>query len=570
MDPPTSHVLTNNIDTIDIIEGPYDVENFGTLSGAVKIKTKQPEENLHGEVNFNAGSWGYQKIGATISGGNQTLRGLLSISSESSSQYEDGNGDDFEQQIKRISTPATTYTEISDAYSGIDAYSKQTTMAKLFYNPNENQALTLSYTANRSDDILYPSSKMDALYDDSNILNVSYSISNISPLSKKLTLEYFDSDVDHPMSTKYRNASGAGSVNEVISSLTTQTQGFKLKNLIDINDTTLLNIGIDNNQRNWNGSYIGYGTKAMATGRISIDDVNTDNVALFAELEKKYSQFTLTTGARLDDTSTTSLDKVVDNKYSTLSAFVRASYPVNQSTKLIAGIGRSSRVPDARELYFKSMTNVTIGTPTLTETTNQEIDLSIENNFDDFSITTKLFHSSLTDYIYFNSSKASNNFENIDATIYGLSVSGFYTVNDKVYTDFGLAYQVGKKDSPLAGQTDTDLANITPLKVNLGVNYDYSDKGTIKFEVVATDTWDNFDSDNGEQLINGYEVLNIKAIHHINRNLEITLGVDNVFDETYAVNNTYKDLTLLADGSGDVMLLNEPGRYFYVNASYKF
>ncbi|WP_293815956.1 TonB-dependent receptor plug domain-containing protein, partial [Thiolapillus sp.] len=28
MDPPTSHILTNNIESVEITEGPYDVENF--------------------------------------------------------------------------------------------------------------------------------------------------------------------------------------------------------------------------------------------------------------------------------------------------------------------------------------------------------------------------------------------------------------------------------------------------------------------------------------------------------------------------------------------------------------
>ena len=36
MDPPTSHILANQIDEIEVIEGPYDVENFGTLSGGIK------------------------------------------------------------------------------------------------------------------------------------------------------------------------------------------------------------------------------------------------------------------------------------------------------------------------------------------------------------------------------------------------------------------------------------------------------------------------------------------------------------------------------------------------------
>ena len=46
MDPPTSHVLTNNIDTVEVTEGPFDVENFGTLSGLVNIKTKKPTKKF--------------------------------------------------------------------------------------------------------------------------------------------------------------------------------------------------------------------------------------------------------------------------------------------------------------------------------------------------------------------------------------------------------------------------------------------------------------------------------------------------------------------------------------------
>jgi iron complex outermembrane recepter protein len=122
----------------------------------------------------------------------------------------------------------------------------------------------------------------------------------------------------------------------------------------------------------------------------------------------------------------------------------------------------------------------------------------------------------------------------------------------------------------LAGQTDRDLANITPMKLNLGLNYDYSPSGTAKIEVVAADTWDNYDEDNGEQEIDSYAVMNLKARHDLSKHFEITVGLDNIFDKTYAVNNTYKDLILLFDGTGEVMKINEPGRYYYINASYKF
>ncbi|MCW9004456.1 MAG: TonB-dependent receptor, partial [Gammaproteobacteria bacterium] len=185
------------------------------------------------------------------------------------------------------------------------------------------------------------------------------------------------------------------------------------------------------------------------------------------------------------------------------------------------------------------------------------------------NIKTKLFHSQLKDYIYYNSDSATNNFENIDATIQGLEISGAYFLSDEINIDFGLAYQKGEKDNALTGQTDTDLAEIPPLKANIAVNYDYGLKNTASVELVAVDAWDDFDADNGEQALKGYGVINAKVTHNVTKTFELTAGIDNLFDKTYATSNTYQDLTLLATG-GTIMLLNEPGRYLYVNGSYQF
>lgn len=148
-------------------------------------------------------------------------------------------------------------------------------------------------------------------------------------------------------------------------------------------------------------------------------------------------------------------------------------------------------------------------------------------------------------------------------------MNGSYYINDEVYMDFGIAYQRGEKDEAIAGQTDTDLAEISPLKMNLAMNYDYGFKNTARIELIAADAWDNFDADNGEQEIASYTVVNAKVKHNVSNEFELTVGIDNLFDETYAVTNTYQDLTLLVAGS-DIMLLNEPGRYLYVNGTYKF
>ena len=571
MDPPTSHILTNNIQDIEVTDGPFDVENFGTLSGAVKITTKVPEPGLKGDVSLNMGSWDYQKFAATLSGGSDKVRVMFSVSEESGGQYEDGDGNNFSQQIE-ASIPGSM-ANYKPEYEDMDAYKKTTMMGKIYAFTAENQELELSYTANRSDDVLYPSTPMDAIYDDSDIVTFNYRFFDLGNYSSKLELQAYDSKVDHPMSNYYRRSSGTNSANEKISALETHSQGLKLINTADISADADIKYGIDLNKRNWDGEYEGLGMSAMITGIVSIPDVDTENKALFLEYNRDFEAVNFKMGARYDDTSISNADAMLqDNDYTAFSAFVFSSYQVNNEHKLFGGLGRGSRVPDARELYFRSsmMGGMLLGTPDLDDTTNTELDLGVESQIGGLSMKSKIFYSSLEDYIYFNSSKSMNKFENIDATLYGLDISGIYKINAEYDIDFGLAMQKGRKDKALTGQTDKDLAEIPPMKLNTAFNYHYQKDSYAMLEVIAAQSWDNYDEDNGEQALDSWAVMNLKVKHRFNESFGITAGVDNVFDDTYAVSNTYRDLTLLSDASGDVMLINEPGRYFYVNGVYSF
>jgi iron complex outermembrane receptor protein len=450
------------------------------------------------------------------------------------------------------------------------AYDKKTFMGKLFFNPTDNQELRLSYTANRSDDILYPSSKMDALYDDSDIYNLEYSITDMGSLSKKLDFQAYHSEVDHPMSNKYRRSAVMGT--EMISALTTDMDGLKLKNLMELGEADLT-VGVDASRRNWDGKYINVTTGTTLPIK-SIDDVDTDNIAVFTKLEQSFGKLDLDAGLRYDDTSIEHSGALKDNDYSSLNGYVFTTYNADAGRQFFVGAGKSTRVPDARELYFTSQmpmpTGTLIGTPTLEQTTNYEIDLGLRKQYSNGYSKIKVFHSWLKDFIAYNATNM--NFENVDAKIYGIEVSGSYTISEAAYVDAGLAYQRGKKDAPLSGgQTDRDLAEIPPLKANVALNYD-TEMTSSKIEVIAADNWSSFDSDNGEQAISGYAIANIEWNRDLTNGFDITLGMDNVFDHTYAVSNTYQDLTLLVTGvpGDEIMLLNEPGRYIYANLRYRF
>lgn len=550
MDPTISHVLSNNVQNVKVIEGPYDVENFGTLSGLVKVETKEPTKDVHGEINLNAGSYGYRKASATVSGGNDRVKLLVSTSTEESDQYKDGNGDNFSQQ--QIAKGIPTTNQYIDQNK--KAYEKKTLLTKGQFNINDDQEIKLSYTANRSDEILYPTGTMDADYDDSNIYTVGYTARNLGDLSKELNLDYYYSDVDHPMSTKLRNS---GSVNYMTARYKTSIWGSKIKNSMEVADS-LVTIGLDTSVRNWKGEMYRTNVATGATSMNSIPLASTDttNKAVFSKVEKSFGKLDLEVGTRYDYTDVDSSDVAKnDKKYVGLNANIFGIYNVDEKMKYFAGVGKSSRVPDARELYSST------GNSNLDDIKNYEADLGFDKTIGNFNIRPKLFYSVLKDYIY----NTGTSFENIDAKIYGLDISGLYAMTDNLSLDYGVAYQRGKKDD---NANDKDLAEIPPLKANLALNYEM-DKSKYTAEVIAVDRWDSYDSSAKEQELAGYALFNLKYANQLHKNFGVTIGVDNVFDKVYNSTNTYQDITYASVGSERV-LFNDPGRYGYVNLKYSF
>jgi iron complex outermembrane receptor protein len=560
MDPPVSHILASQIDEITVIEGPYDVETFGTMSGGIKVTTKKPTKDLHGEVNFGFGSWNYTKVGATVSGGNDIVRVLVSGSSEASGQYVDGNGNTLSQQTKKAPFPNQYQTK----YEDMQAYKKKSLMAKAYVTVADDQELQLSTTKNKSDDVLYPGTPMDAAYDYSNIYSVAYDIKNISDIYKDINLQYYYSDVDHPMDTRYRNS---GLTNFRTNHLQTTMQGVKLKNSFDLESYKLL-VGLDGSKRTWEGELFDTNTLTGTEGphTVSLTPTTTNNKALFAKAQKAFGDLNFELGARYDSTDVKP-DGIayISKDYSALNANLLTSYYLTKEDKIFLGLGQASRVPDARELYI-----VGSGNQELAQTTNREADLGYELRNDLMKFKIKGFYSMLKDYIYLQKlTPTTYKFQNIDAKVYGGELSASVYATDELTIDMGASYKIGEKAEALVGQTDKDLADIAPLRGNLALNYEYQNDSIATIESIFSDKWSAYDADNGEQELAAWGILNMKVKHAVSKSFDFTLGVNNVLDEAYAQSNSYVDLTLISAGA-DTMVLNEPGRYVYTNLDFKF
>ncbi|MDM5271452.1 TonB-dependent receptor [Sulfurovum sp. zt1-1] len=570
MDPPISHIATNNVDYIEINEGPFNVEDFGNLGADVKISTLKPSKEFTGEVGLNLGSWDYKKGYFNVSGGVENVRFLLSASTERGGQYEDGDGNTFaEQQDNYIADHATAGgMAYLPSQRDMDAFSKKTMMAKLFWDIAENQELRLGYTANRSDNILYPNTPMDAIYDDSDIYTAEYIAKDLGEYSKKLSLNLYQTEVDHPMSNEYRKSSMMMGV--MTHALTTKVQGAKLKNEFELGNHALA-VGLDYSLRNWDGKYY-MNDMPLSSQYNSIWDVDTENAGIFIKDKMTVDQFEIDMGLRYDNTEITTADtntSVPDRSYNSISGNILATYHANETTKYFVGAGIGNRVPDGRELYYYDKSGLRIGNFDLKKVTNNEIDMGLEKKYENAVVKAKFFYSYLKNFIAYNS--VQKTFDNIDARIWGFDLSGTYFATESLSFDIGMSKQNGKKldAGNIVGQEDQDLPEIPPFKMNLAVNYEVDPSLLLNAEVIASDAWVHYDAINGEQKLDAYGVLNLKGTKTFGNNVELTVGVDNVFGSTYATSNTYRDLTLIY-GGGDVMLLNEPGRYFYTNLKYKF
>lgn len=566
MDPPSMHISSAQIASVEVQEGPFDVTQFGSLGGKINVVTKDPQKGIHGDVSATLGSFDYRKLSTTVEGGNDKVQALVGFSRETSGQYKDGEGRTLTEQTNALlpTAPALHPSEYKSSYADANAYDRTNFWTKIVGNISNNQKLTMSYFGDRTDDVLYPRYRMDAQVDDTNMFNLKYQLSNLSDFSDELKIEAYHSKVTHVMGTDFRV--GATTVNNtMVAPVDATIQGASIENTLAISGAKV-SVGFDGSMRNWNGTS---GPKVNPTTTILLPNVDTKNIALYAKALKAVGNYDLSGGVRYDDTSVNADQALkltaVDKDYNNFSANILAKYNYTPTANVFIGMGQSIRVPDARELYWPTPAG---SHDNLNETKNREIDLGAEQTIGNIHIKGTAFYSDLKDYIYAYKSGANLTWKNIDATIVGLDLKIDVALNNEWRIDTGMAYQKGtKKDPSQLGQTDKDLAGIPPMKGRAALVFDNNIHYAMAEWIAANNQ--TIDSNNGEKDISGYAILNLKYGAQLGNGFSLTTGINNFFNRTYAVSNSYVGNEFIADG-GIPLVLNEPGRNFYATLSYKF
>ena len=129
-----------------------------------------------------------------------------------------------------------------------------------------------------------------------------------------------------------------------------------------------------------------------------------------------------------------------------------------------------------------------------------------------------------------------------------------------------MAYQKGEKRSQPDNNNDKDLALVPPLKIKTALNYNIK-KVFTTFEFVYSAKDNDIDQDAGEQFIDNWGIFNFRGGYSFNR-LTINAGIENIFDKSYAVSNSY-EWDVVNGTAANPDIINEPGRFIFLSLMYK-
>ncbi len=239
-----------------------------------------------------------------------------------------------------------------------------------------------------------------------------------------------------------------------------------------------------------------------------------------------------------------------DEQYDNFDIVLKASQPLTEHTVAHIGVARKSRAPSYQESFLWLPLPAAggladgrsyIGNLDLDSEIAYELNIGLAWQQGNAYFTPELFYREIEDFIQgtpstdmlanmvatMMSGNTALQFNNIDAEMYGLDAGWGYRINEQWRIDGVLSYVRGKRSD----QND-DLYRVAPLNHRLTVSYE-TDRLGFKIESVIYAKQDKVSAFNNEQETAGYGLVNLDSFYRVAENIEIGLGVQNLFDRKH-------------------------------------
>ena len=346
-------------------------------------------------------------------------------------------------------------------------------------------------------------------------------------------------------------------------------------------------------------SLTGTTTTAVNQG-FSFPRVTTERADFYLEdsIEFLDGQLTVNPGVRLAHYS---IDPTGDATYPGLPGFrpqkqentellkrVGAIYKFDDTYSVYASYGEGFKMPTSAQL-FQSSTDIFTGTaivpnPNLKPESVDSYEIGFRGELDRGYFTVATFYADYANFIRSLrpttvtgpgglpvTAYTSDNVE--DVALWGIEFGGEYEVLDYTTASANITWSRGRQRTSSTAPS-TAFNGATPLTAVLGLKHEIPDHG-LQFELFGTFAAGRTENSNpAAYLPGGYAVFDAYAKWKPRENVELTAGIENIFDRRYFPNTVteYNRVPPSADtaNSNPLELQTAPGRVFKLGATVRF
>ena len=545
MDPTATYAFPETFSRIIVNKGPQSVRYGASVAGNVVFerRTKRFERaGVRGNVSIlGASNHRFDDL-IDITAGDKEGYARFIQTRNYSRDYADGEG-------RRI-------------HSG---YGRHSLTGIVGLTPDTDTLFEVSYDRSRGW-AKYAHGMMDGSQFDRDSYAVKFERAHLSPVVKKLTLNFNYNTIDHIMDN-YTFRPGGTRGMEV-----KRTQ-YNIRSVLDMTfsprDTGAVGIDVGHEEHTFTPAM-----KGVPRGRENTD-MTIGNLGLFMEYNHNLTERSrLLSGLRWDRITnhyhrylTFTPGNTTDNAVSGFVRWERTSK--NRPLTFYVGLGHAERPADYWESYHTWRMHGALD-PSATRPAkekNTQLDLGWVYAGKKTNASLSLYYAHVDDFIL---RKPVGGYGNVDARLYGLEAEVTRTVSPRWTLGASLAYTRGDDRT-----NDAPLPQIAPLEANLTAKYSHRKmEANAVWRLVSRQNryHKGYGSVTGTDYgpTGGFGILSLSLAYRPDENLTFSLGVDNLLNKTYAEFVNYSEAAIPALGISAGGHITEPGRTIWFKSNYKF
>lgn len=585
MDPSTAYSPIETYDSITVIKGNHSVAHGAGGSGGTVLFERRTER-MDDQTPLRG------QVGAAYKSNSKTKDVFADITA--------GNSQGFVRAIAQR-TQADNY-EDGDGNETRTGFKQQAGNLMLGYTPSYDRRIELSIEATDEKDMLYAGAGMDAPESNNDTIRLRFEEHNAGPFSL-VKGELYRSEVEHIMDNySYRPTP----MMYMATPSTSDTQGGRISLKLPSSANLEWTLGVDRQDNNRDAiRYSGMMPGMMMTQSYVWPDVTIEQSGFFAEaVQKLAAEDKFKAGLRFDRVSsdaakaglspmammTMSANGLYNMYYgqsaktkddNNVSGFIRYEHGLfDGKGMLFSSISRSVRSADATEAYIAANNSNAmmrwVGNPNLETEQHHQFELGLSWINHGWETSSAVFYNDVNDYILRDRAHGQDGilmsdnatiYRNIDATLYGVETAITRHLSPGLSTQFTLAY--------VRAENDTDgraIAQTPPLEGSISADYQHGDwdMGAIlnwasKQTRVDDSAMTGSGLDAGKTA--GYGVLDLYSAYRVTSATTVKLGMDNVFDRSYAYHVNRADVDPF---NPNAIQVKEPGRELWVKVRTEF